>query len=189
MPRPLLFAGWQVAVRREPKTPAKGGSVAQTEAGSGFRRLKANKKSKVYIKVKVSSWGWELLGVSVYETDSNGCILHTLCSTYFFDHVFVYCVRLLSFWFEPTPIASPIQWWFDETLCHHDDEPMNNFFSLGKPHQARCFQKCLNPLIFVPCILDLKMLPRNRQVEEPLRVKNRSNSVACLSCFSFCGQM
>eukprot|EP00434_Breviolum_minutum_P008010 symbB.v1.2.007065.t1/scaffold414.1/size398445/29 len=28
---PLLFAGWQVAVRREPKTPAKGGSVAQTE--------------------------------------------------------------------------------------------------------------------------------------------------------------
>ena len=44
MPRPLLFAGWQVAVRREPKTPAKGGSVAQTEAGSGFRRLKANKK-------------------------------------------------------------------------------------------------------------------------------------------------
>ena len=58
---------------------------------------------------------WELLGVSVYETDSNWCILHTLCSTYFFDHVFVYSVRILAFWFEPTPIASLIQWvvWWD----------------------------------------------------------------------------
>lgn len=65
-------------------------------------------------------------------------ILCTLCSTYFFDHVFVYCVRILSFWFEPTLIASPIQWWFDETLCHHDDEPMNKFcLCLWENHTKR----------------------------------------------------
>ena len=81
--RPLLFAGWQVALRR-PETPLKGGSDVQTEAASRFRRLKTNKKST---SLKVNS---PVMGVRLFLGTVGGFLVPGGFKLMFFAHCMQY---------------------------------------------------------------------------------------------------